>query len=111
MRERNWQEKWAEYQRSKARPLKPGKQWRFTHRLEIDRKQRWRCACGYQLGDGRQQFLARCSLYKEDEAYSKNRLSLGTHAKKKQKTAPSQRQASARTGKVSTETTDLFRLE
>lgn len=39
-----------------------------THTLMFDPpnvgNRRWRCACGYTLGDGREQFLARCPLTK-----------------------------------------------
>jgi hypothetical protein len=33
-----------------------------THKLEVDANRRWRCKCGYALGDGRDKFLAPCPL-------------------------------------------------
>lgn len=33
-----------------------------SHDLRLDASRRWRCQCGYALGDGRAKFLAPCPL-------------------------------------------------
>jgi len=46
----------------KSKPLTPLER-AHDHDLKLDsRDKRWRCACGYALGDGREKFLARCPL-------------------------------------------------
>jgi hypothetical protein len=54
----------------------------ITHRLKyLPREDRWRCSCGYTLGDGRKAFLAPCPAVllepepePEKQAYPENRI-------------------------------------
>jgi acetone carboxylase gamma subunit len=65
---------WRPHERSTPPPiLKP----QTTHKLVFDnanvRNRRWRCACGYTLGDGREQFLARCPLTQQKKGKADGR--------------------------------------
>jgi hypothetical protein len=78
----------------------------MTHKLVYNRKaDRWQCACGYALGDGRKQFLARCKL-----SLSGIQISSETHEKPKKKTAQREPKASGGKRRISKAASDLFEL-
>src|SRR5262245_20656271 len=49
---------------------------RLTHKLVCGGDHRWRCACGFTLGEGGHEALyARCKLFKGETAYAENAVS------------------------------------
>jgi hypothetical protein len=82
----------------------------LTHSLIYSaRADRWKCKCGYTLGDGHAQLYARCKLA-QPEAYHEFKISSAPKAKNhaKNPTKKEQRQT-ARTGAgISQAEADLF---
>jgi hypothetical protein len=66
---------WQPNKKAKELPeLKPAHNHKLEHHAE-----RWVCACGYQLGDGRERLLAPCPLarktsHQNDERFSRTFL-------------------------------------
>ena len=92
---------------------------KLTHRLVHDKESdRWKCKCGYTLGDGHAKLYARCRLAgtEAEEAYLENKISSAPAAKDRKHAKPkippkkAQRQAASRGAGVSPKALDLFSL-